>query len=88
MIMTVTTTMKMVIIIVIMTYICEAVEACPKLDRVNDRLGEKKATQLTLKDMIMIIILVIVVIIMIIMIMIMVMMLHKPKVELTTSVAI
>ena len=87
MIMTVTTTMKMVIIIVIMTYICEAVEACPKLDRVNNRLGEKKATQLTLKDMIMII-LVIVVIIMIIMIMIMVMMLHKPKVELTTSVAI
>ena len=87
MIMTVTTTMKMVIIIVIMTYICEAVEACPKLDRVNDRLGEKEATQLTLKDMIMII-LVIVVIIMIIMIMIMVMMLHKPKVELTTSVAI
>ena len=87
MIMTVTTTMKMVIIIVIMTYICEAVEACPKLDRVNDRLGEEKATQLTLKDMIMII-LVIVVIIMIIMIMIMVMMLHKPKVELTTSVAI
>ena len=86
MIMTVTTTMKMVIII-FMTYICEAVEACPKLDRVNDRLGEKKATQLTLKDMIMII-LVIVVIIMIIMIMIMVMMLHKPKVELTTSVAI
>ena len=84
MIMTVTTTMKMVIIIVIMTYICEAVEACPKLDRVNDRLGKKEATQLTLKDMIMIIL----VIIMIIMIMIMVMMLHKPKVELTTSVAI
>ena len=85
--MTVTTNMKMVIIIVIMTYICEAVEACPKLDRVNDRLSEKEATQLTLNDMIMII-LVIVVIIMIIMIMIMVMMLHKPKVELTTSVAI
>ena len=85
MIMTVTTTMKMVIIIVIMTYICEAVEACPKLDRVNDRLGKKEATQLTLKGMIMII-LVILVIIMIIMIMIM--MLHKPKVELTTSVAI
>ena len=85
--MTVTITMKIIIIIVIMTYICEAVEACPKLDRVNDRLCEKEATQLTLKDMIMII-LVIVVIIMIIMIMIMVMMLHKPKVELTTSVAI
>ena len=30
------------------TYVCEAVEACPKLDRVNDRLGKKEATQLTL----------------------------------------